>query len=37
VDAKVTAGGIITVYGNPKDVKKKRLAGGKIEIIESKN
>ncbi|WP_410006605.1 head GIN domain-containing protein [Aequorivita nionensis] len=37
VEAKVTAGGYITVYGNPKDVKKKKLAGGKIEIIEGKN
>ncbi|MBK5213248.1 MAG: DUF2807 domain-containing protein [Flavobacteriaceae bacterium] len=37
VEAKVTAGGIIKVYGNPKDVKKKRLAGGNIEIMEGKN
>lgn len=37
IEAKVTAGGIITVYGNPKDVKKKKLAGGKIEIVEGKN
>jgi len=37
VDAKVTAGGNITVYGNPKDVKKKKLAGGKIEIVKTKN
>lgn len=37
VDAKVKAGGYITVYGNPKDVKKKKLAGGKIEIVKGKN
>ncbi len=37
VEAKVTAGGYIAVYGNPKDVKKKKFAGGNIEIIESKN
>ncbi len=37
VDAKVTAGGYITVHGNPKDVKKKKLAGGKIEIVKTKN
>ncbi len=33
VDAKVTAGGYINIYGNPKDVKKKKFAGGKIKII----
>lgn len=37
VDAKVTAGGFITIFGNPKEVKKKKLAGGKIEIVEGKN
>lgn len=37
IDAKVTAGGYITIHGNPKEVKKKKLAGGKIEIVESKN
>ncbi len=37
VEAKVTAGGNITVHGNPKDVKKKKFAGGNIKIIESKN
>ncbi len=37
VEAKVTAGGFITVYGHPRDVKKKKLAGGKIEIVEGKN
>lgn len=37
VNAKVTAGGSITVHGNSKDVKKKKLAGGKIEIVKGKN
>lgn len=30
IDAKVRAGGYIYIYGNPKDVTKKRFAGGKI-------
>ena len=30
VDAKVRAGGKITIYGNPKQVDKKIIAGGKI-------
>ncbi|MGK0385421.1 MAG: hypothetical protein ACI849_000022 [Patiriisocius sp.] len=30
LEAKVTAGGNIYVYGNPKDVKKNKFAGGKI-------
>ena len=34
VDAKVTAGGNIKIFGNPKDIKKKKFAGGRIEIIE---
>lgn len=34
VDAKVTAGGTIKIFGNPKNIKKKRFAGGKIQIIE---
>ena len=41
VDAKVRAGGIITVYGNPKQLNKKTIAGGKIikfnDRTESKN
>jgi hypothetical protein len=37
IDAKVTAGGSIKIYGNPKNVKKKRRAGGKIEIVKSNN
>lgn len=31
VDAKVRAGGEITVYGNPKDIDKKVVMGGKIK------
>ncbi|MBS1535364.1 MAG: DUF2807 domain-containing protein [Bacteroidetes bacterium] len=30
VDAKVRAGGEVTVYGNPKDIDKKVVMGGKI-------
>ncbi|MCG2417494.1 DUF2807 domain-containing protein [Aequorivita sp. F47161] len=37
IDAKVTAGGSIKVYGNPKSVQKKRRAGGSIEIVKSNN
>ncbi len=33
VTAKVTAGGNIYIYGNPKQVKDKKFAGGKIEIM----
>lgn len=31
VDAKVRAGGEITIYGNPKQINKKIIAGGSIE------
>lgn len=31
VDAKVRAGGIITVFGKPKQINQKTFAGGKIE------
>ncbi|WP_339702150.1 head GIN domain-containing protein [uncultured Marixanthomonas sp.] len=31
---KVTAGGDVTVYGNPKEVKKKSFAGGTIRIVD---
>ena len=34
VDAKVRAGGNITVYGNPKQVNQKTLAGGTIKIVK---
>jgi hypothetical protein len=30
VDAKVRAGGDITVYGNPKQLNQKIIAGGKV-------
>jgi len=33
VHARVTAGGNIYIYGNPKEVDKKRLAGGRIKIM----
>ena len=32
VDARITAGGDIYIYGNPKNVKKKQTFGGRIEI-----
>lgn len=35
VDAKVRAGGTITIYGNPKQINKKTVLGG--DIVESKN
>lgn len=33
VDAKVTAGGDIFIYGNPKEIKEKRLAGGSVKVM----
>ncbi|MBM1105740.1 DUF2807 domain-containing protein [Aurantibacter crassamenti] len=33
-DAKVRAGGSITIYGNPKEVNKDKVFGGKIKVIE---
>ncbi|MCF6308440.1 MAG: DUF2807 domain-containing protein [Flavobacteriaceae bacterium] len=33
LDAKVTAGGDIVIYGNPKNVKQKKLAGGAIHFV----
>ncbi|MFT6748271.1 MAG: hypothetical protein ACI9XR_001294 [Flavobacterium sp.] len=33
VDAKVRAGGNVSVYGNPKQVNEKTFAGGKIERV----
>lgn len=33
VDAKVTAGGIINIYGNPKTINKKRIVGGEINLL----
>ncbi|VAW14697.1 hypothetical protein MNBD_BACTEROID03-1342 [hydrothermal vent metagenome] len=34
VDAKVKAGGLIYIYGNPKDIKRKKTFGGKIEVMD---
>ncbi|MEO9892848.1 head GIN domain-containing protein [Aurantibacter sp.] len=34
VEAKVRAGGYIAVYGNPKEVSKDKVFGGKIEVIK---
>ena len=34
VDAKVKAGGSIYIYGNPKDIKRKKTFGGKIEVMD---
>lgn len=34
VDVRVTAGGDVNIYGNPKDVNKKKLAGGRIKIMD---
>lgn len=33
VDAKVTAGGNVNIYGNPKTVNEKSFAGGRIKIM----
>jgi hypothetical protein len=30
MDAKTRAGGTITIYGNPKQINQKSVAGGKI-------
>lgn len=32
VNAKITAGGDVYIYGNPKNVKKKQTFGGRIEL-----
>jgi hypothetical protein len=34
VDAKVSAGGSIYVYGNPKQTNQKTVFGGKIEVVK---
>lgn len=34
VDARISAGGDIYIYGNPKNVNKKQTFGGRIEIIK---
>lgn len=33
VDLRVTAGGDIFIYGNPKEINEKRLAGGRVKIM----
>ena len=33
VDVRVTAGGDVNIYGNPKEVNEKKLAGGRIKIM----
>ena len=33
VEIRVTAGGDVTVYGNPKEVSEKTLAGGRVKIM----
>lgn len=33
-DAKVRAGGTITIHGNPKKIEKDKVFGGKIKVIE---
>jgi hypothetical protein len=33
VDAKVRAGGSIYIYGNPKDLKRDKVFGGKIKVM----
>lgn len=34
MDAKVRAGGSIYIYGNPKDLSKDKVFGGKIKVME---
>jgi hypothetical protein len=34
MDAKVRAGGSIYVYGNPKDLKRDKVFGGKIKVMD---
>lgn len=34
VDAKVRAGGVITIFGNPKKINQKTFAGGRIEEVK---
>ncbi len=33
VEVRVTAGGDVTIYGNPKEVNEKKIAGGRIKIM----
>lgn len=34
-DARVTAGGLIVIYGNPKEIKRKTTLGGEIEEVRN--
>jgi hypothetical protein len=34
VDASITAGGDIYIYGDPKEINRKQLAGGRIKIMQ---
>lgn len=34
MDAKVRAGGSIYIYGNPKDLKRNKVFGGKIKVMD---
>ena len=34
VEAKVRAGGSIYIYGNPKQIEKDKVFGGKIEVVD---
>ncbi|PQB05457.1 head GIN domain-containing protein [Aureitalea marina] len=33
VDLKITAGGDIYIYGNPKEIDEKRFAGGRVKVM----
>jgi len=33
VEVRVTAGGDVSIYGNPKEVNEKKIAGGRIKIM----
>ena len=33
VDLRVTAGGDVYIYGNPKEINEKRLAGGRVKVM----
>jgi len=33
VDVRITAGGDVTIYGNPKEINEKKIAGGRIKIM----
>ena len=33
VEVRVTAGGDVNIYGNPKEVSEKKLAGGRVKIM----